>query len=140
MIHAGVITSCGLSGTVEVPVAGGREKGRLTGGVTGDLSMEKRTGSAPMQVVGEIVSVHLEEGFVLVKRYLQAGSFGKSDLIAAVSPQGTASSLVLTGEKLGRFYAADVQKGQPARGDVVVIRNPKEKKAVQSGIEQRAEE
>jgi len=30
----------------------------------------------------------------------------------------------LTGEKLGRFYAADVQDGAPSRGDLVVVRRP----------------
>ena len=75
----------------------------------------------PMRTIGEIVSVHSDEKFVLVKRFLQAGAFG-SELIASVSPEGTTSSLILTGEKLGRFYAADIQEGKPSRGDLVVIR------------------
>ena len=75
----------------------------------------------PMRTIGEIVSVHPDEKFVLVKRFLQAGAFG-SELIASVSPEGTTSSLILTGEKLGRFYAADIQEGKPSRGDLVVIR------------------
>ena len=118
MILTGSITSCGLSG-----------KGKHSNGIAsqsdGDSKKPDEAGAAmaaPMRIFGEIISVHPDEKFVLVKRFLQAGPFGTSDLIAAVSRDGTTSSLILTGEKLGRFYAADIQEGKPSRGDVVVIR------------------
>ena len=110
----GSITSCGLSG-----------KSKHSGGAELQSADEAKSPgevrAPPMRTIGEIVSVHPDEKFVLVKRFLQAGAFG-SELIASVSPEGTTSSLILTGEKLGRFYAADIQEGKPSRGDLVVIR------------------
>ena len=114
MILMGSITSCGLSG-----------KSKHSGGAELKSADEAKglgeVRAPPMRTIGEIVSVHSDEKFVLVKRFLQAGAFG-SELIASVSPDGTTSSLILTGEKLGRFYAADIQEGKPSRGDLVVIR------------------
>jgi hypothetical protein len=114
MILMGSITSCGLSG-----------KRKHSGGTQWQSADEAKglgeVRAPPMRTIGEIVSVHPDEKFVLVKRFLQAGAFG-SELIASVSPEGTTSSLSLTGEKLGRFYAADIQEGKPSRGDLVVIR------------------
>jgi len=77
---------------------------------------------APVRVVGEIVSVYPDEGFVLIRRHAQGGSFGKGNLIASVSPGGQTASLVMTGERLGRFHAADVQEGTPTKGDMVIVR------------------
>lgn len=77
---------------------------------------------ASMRVVGEIVSVYAEEGFVLIRRHAQGGRFGKGNLIASVSPGGQTASLVMTGERLGRFHAADVQEGTPTKGDMVIVR------------------
>ena len=79
-----------------------------------------------MRVVGEIASVHPNEKFVLIKRYFQGGGFGEGTLIASVSPGGVTSSLVLTGETLGRYHAADIQEGSPSNGDVVVVRQTSE--------------
>ena len=118
MILTGSITSCGLSGK-------GKRSGTIASQSDDDTHNPDGAGkgeAAPMRIVGEIVSVHPDEKFVLVKRFLQAGPFGTSDLIASISRDGTTSSLILTGEKLGRFYAADIQTGNPSRGDVVVIR------------------
>ena len=79
-----------------------------------------------MRVVGEIASVHPNEKFVLIKRYFQGGGFGEGTLIASVSPGGVTSSLLLTGETLGRYHAADIQEGSPSNGDVVVVRQAAE--------------
>lgn len=125
MILMGSITSCGLSGKGNVSVESGSHSGGEMKG-----SVEDGEATAPlMRVVGEIVSVHPDEKFVLVKRFLQVGAFGQSNLIASVSPEGTTSSLILTGEKLGRLYAADIQEGKPSRGDLVVIRRTDGKRA-----------
>ena len=43
-----------------------------------------------------------------------------------MSPGGVTSSLVLTGETLGRYHAADIQEGSPSNGDVVVVRQAAE--------------
>ena len=114
MILMGSITSCGLSGKSKDSAGAELQPDDETKG-PGEVR------APPMRTIGEIVSVHSDENFVLVKRFLQAGTFG-SDLIASVSPEGTTSSLILTGEKLGRFYAADIKEGKPSRGDLVVIR------------------
>jgi len=120
MILSGSVTSCGLSGKGNVSIESGSQLGDEMKG-----SGEDGEAMAPlMRVMGEIVSVHPDEKFVLVKRFLQAGAFGQSNLIASVSPEGATSSLILTGEKLGRFYAADVQDGAPSRGDLVIVRRP----------------
>ena len=113
MILVGSITSCCLSG-----------KSKHSGGAGSQPDDEAKgpeeVRAPPMRTIGEIVSVHSDENFVLVKRFLHAGTFG-SDLIASVSPEGTTSSLILTGEKLGRFYAADIKEGKPSRGDLVAV-------------------
>jgi len=122
MILMGSITSCGLSG-----------KSKHLGGAGSQSDDETKdpeeVRAPPMRTIGEIVSVHPDEKFVLVKRFLQVGAFGQSNLIASVSPEGTTSSLILTGEKLGRLYAADIQEGKPSRGDLVVIRRTDGKRA-----------
>ena len=82
----------------------------------------KEGDSASLRIVGEIASVHAVEKFVLIKRYVQGGGFGQGTLIASVSPEGVTCSLSLTGERLGRYYAADIQEGNPSKGDVVVVR------------------
>jgi hypothetical protein len=121
MILMGSITSCGLSG-----------KSKHSGGAGSQPDDEAKgpeeVRAPPMRTIGEIVSVHPDENFVLVKRFLQAGAFG-SEMIASVSPEGTTSSLILTGEKLGRLYAADIKEGKPSRGDLVVIRRTDGKRA-----------
>jgi len=123
MILLGSITSCSLSGKAD---GTGNGVAELGGQIEDHRTVEKAEAPA-MRVVGEIVSVHPGEQFVLVKRFLQTEVFGKSDLIASVSPEGRTSSLALTGEKLGRFYAADIQDGQPAKGDLVVVRRTDER-------------
>ena len=75
---------------------------------------------APVRVVGEIASVH-PEGFVLIRRHAQ-GFFGSGNLISSLSPEGNTASLRLTGETLGRYFAADIQEGRPATGDLVIVR------------------
>ena len=72
------------------------------------------------RVVGEIASVHESEGFVLIRRIgvksLPAGSY------MSIGTDGRTAALRLTGERLGRYFAADVLNGTPAREDVVVVR------------------
>ena len=119
----GTLTNCGLSGNRDNK--GEREANYKEG--TGNREQtkggEEKEDPPPLRVVGEIASVHPAENFVLIKRYLQAGGFGPGTLIASISPQGQACSLILTGEILGRYYAADIQDGKPRRGDMVVARD-----------------
>ena len=97
-------------------------KGTAENGKPATKEEGKAAEQAFVRVVGEIVSVHAEEGFVLIRRHAQGGGFGKGNLIASVSPGGETASLVMTGERLGRFHAADVQEGTPTKGDMVFVR------------------
>lgn len=95
---------------------------------TGETPGEKPASEAerdPVRLVGEIVSVHREEGFVLIRRYAQ-GVFGAAELLSSLSADGTTCSLQLTGERLGRYYAADIQEGTPSKGDQVFVRRASE--------------
>ncbi len=120
LIFSGSVTSCGLSGKRD-----NTERKEATGETAAREQEEekgKRGDPAALRIVGEIASVHAVEKFVLIKRYVQGGGFGQDTLIASVSPEGVTCSLALTGERLGRYYAADIQEGKPSKGDVVVVR------------------
>ena len=120
LIFSGSVTSCGLSGkrdNTERKEAKGETAAREQ-----EEEKGKRGDPAALRIVGEIASVHAVEKFVLIKRYVQGGGFGQDTLIASVSPEGVTCSLALTGERLGRYYAADIQEGNPSKGDVVVVR------------------
>ena len=120
LIFSGSVTSCGLSGkrdNTERKEAKGEAAAREQ-----EEEKDKKGDPASLRIVGEIASVHAVEKFVLIKRYVQGGGFGQGTLIASVSPEGVTCSLSLTGERLGRYYAADIQEGNPSKGDVVVVR------------------
>jgi hypothetical protein len=98
---------------------------------------QEKQEQAPVRLVGEIASVHASEGFVLIRRYAQ-GSFGVGQLISGMSPDGTHSSLQLTGEKLGQRYAADIRSGTPKEGDLVIARSlPEESLAPSTPVPER---
>ena len=117
IVLAGSLASCSLFKNRSQRDAEDAQKDAVS-----EESAEKKVEQAPVRVVGEIVSVHAEEGFVLIRRYSQSGGFGKGNLIASLSPGGATSSLAITGERLGRFHAADIEEGTPSKGDVVVSR------------------
>lgn len=123
LILSGSVTNCGLSGKGDNSESKESKAGPGSGGRGED---GEAPGISAMRVVGEIASVHPNEKFVLIKRYFQGGGFGEGTLIASVSPGGVTSSLVLTGETLGRYHAADIQEGSPSNGDVVVVRQAAE--------------
>ena len=58
---------------------------------------------------------------MLIRRYPH-GAMGTEVLLSSHSPDGTTASLRLTGERLGRYYAADLQEGTPKKGDQVIAR------------------
>jgi len=82
-------------------------------------------------VVGEIASVHREDRFVLIKR-VAPGGFGSGMAYFSLNPDGRTASLRPTGERLGRFYAADIQEGNPAPGDLVMARRMPPEEAPQA--------
>ena len=73
-------------------------------------------------VLGEVTSVHAEQGFVLFRKY-GAGELREGGILSARSLDGkTAVDLQLSPEKLGRFYTADFSKEAkiPRKGDLVI--------------------
>lgn len=73
------------------------------------------------RLVGRIASVHATEGFALVE------GFGSLKLVAGLllSSRGDeerTATLVVSGERLGRFAAADLKSGDVAVGDAVYAR------------------
>ena len=78
---------------------------------------------SPNRIIGEVTSVHVDHKFLLFRRYgpgsLQTGSF-----YSARSVDGRrAVGLVPSGEKLGKFYAADYSDDTelPRVGDLIVV-------------------
>lgn len=100
----GLIGSSGSSGGGEEPVAEGATPPE-----------------ASVRVVGEVASVHQERGFVLIRRF-GGGGLPDGYVYHAQSPTGATASLSPTGERLGRYYAADIRGGEPRMGDLVVMR------------------
>ena len=82
---------------------------------------KKALEKAATQVIGEVASVYPDEGFVLIRRY-GGGELPASNVYNTVGPGGRTATLKPTGERSGRFYAADVTAGEVERGDSVVLR------------------
>lgn len=95
----------------------------LTGCGLFEEKEEEKPKTRSTRVVGEITSVHPEQGFVLFKRY-GPGQLLTDGLLSSRSLDGKrAADLKLSPEKMGRFYTADFEKGAipPREGDVVVL-------------------
>jgi len=72
----------------------------------------------PSLYVGQIASVHLNQGFVLIRRSPHV-TVPSGTILISTSPGGQAANLRVTGESLGLMIAADVQSGDPQVGDTV---------------------
>jgi hypothetical protein len=84
------------------------------------------------RLVGRIASVPAGGGFVLIESY---GPWRVSEggLLSGVGGDGRSSSLVVTGEKLGRHAAADIRSGEVKVGDPVYYRPLKEESGPENG-------
>ena len=76
---------------------------------------------APMVVLGEVAAVYERDGFVLIRKY-GGGALPTGYSLMAVSETGSSVNLSPTGERIGRFHAADIEGETPAAGDRVVGR------------------
>ena len=76
---------------------------------------------AATRVIGEVAAVYLDEGFVLIRRY-GGGELPSGHIYTTIGPGGRTATLKPTGERSGRFYAADLTAGEVERGDSVVLR------------------
>lgn len=117
VLLAGAVAGCGLAGKLAESGHGDPKDE--------EAKEEEAAGKqkqAPVRLVGEIASVHAEEGFVLIRRHAQ-GRIEAGGLLSTLSPAGGTASLRFTGEMLGRYYAADLQDGSPKVGDLVIARS-----------------
>ena len=74
-----------------------------------------------VRVVGEVVSLHPDEGFVLI-RCFGSGSLPENEALFSVDHGGQSCTLKPTGERIGRFHAADISGPVPKVGDLVIAR------------------
>ncbi|GHC61482.1 hypothetical protein [Roseibacillus persicicus] len=84
---------------------------------------EEKAKPSQTVVIGEITSVHSEQGFALFRRY-GPGDLVEGGLLSARSLDGKRGvNLTLSPEKLGRFYTVDFDKeaAPPRVGDLVVL-------------------
>lgn len=119
LLVSSLLGSCGLlkGGSNSQPPVTKTENGN-----EGEQGKAQEEMKAAVRVAGEIASVNSEESYVLIRRYSRGGGFGRGTVILSVSPEGKTASLKLSGERIGKFHAADIQQGSPAKGDVVVVR------------------
>lgn len=87
---------------------------------TEDAEEEKPEPQGRTELVGRIASISLEKSFVLIQSYGDWEVADGSILIARGADERTAN-LRATGEKLGQFAAADIQSGDVAVGDAVML-------------------
>ncbi len=73
------------------------------------------------RLVGKVASVHRGDDFVLVETFGEV-QLGRDLLLTTHGPEGRAGSLKVSGERLGRFAAADIHGGTVAVGDAVYAR------------------
>ena len=93
-------------------------------GCGGDVPIEPEEPNQP-RYIGQITSLHLAQGFVLIRRApgvtLPTGSIlisrGPGLVEGTKTPR--VANLRITGETLGQLTAADVQSGAPQVGDSV---------------------
>jgi hypothetical protein len=112
LLSAALLGNSCSSGSVENAPAEGAE---------GEEKNEKKPTEAAVRVAGEIVSVHPEGGFVLIKVF-GGGRLPLNEVLTSVDHGGQSSVLKPTGERIGKFHAADVPGRFPAVGDLVIAR------------------
>jgi hypothetical protein len=83
---------------------------------------EKKDKPEPPKLVGRIASVPADKRFVLIQSYgkwnVEAGS-----ILTTRGADDRTANLLVTGESLGHFAAADVQSGSLEVGDAVYSRH-----------------
>ncbi|MFU8893459.1 MAG: hypothetical protein ACNA8L_07510 [Luteolibacter sp.] len=80
---------------------------------------EKPAPETRPEIVGRIASVPPGNSFVLIQSF---GEWTVADgtILTTRGPDERAANLLVTGEKLGQFAAADIQAGEVAVGDAVL--------------------
>lgn len=81
-------------------------------------SAGKKPAAEGPELVGRIASIPADKRFVLIQSY---GSWNieTGTILTTRGPEERTANLLVTGEKLGQFAAADIQSGALEIGDVV---------------------
>ena len=88
------------------------------------------------QLVGRIAAVHEEHGFVLVQGFNDL-KLGVGLLLTTQGEGDRTGSLMVTGERSGRYSAADIKSGDFEVGDAVFARPKREEKVPEIGNTQK---
>lgn len=88
------------------------------------------------RLVGRIAAVHSDHGFVLVQGFNDL-KLGNGLLLTTQGEDDRAGSLMVTGERSGRYSAADIKAGDIEVGDAVFARPKREQMAPQTGNTQK---
>lgn len=68
--------------------------------------------------IGQVASVHTNQGFVLIQRS-PGITVSVGSVLISQGLDGSVANLRVSGEMLGQMMAADIQSGSPQRGDSV---------------------
>jgi hypothetical protein len=93
----------------------------LFGGKQDKPKDESPTAHAP-RLVGRIASIPPDKRFVLIQSY-GTWKIGQGELLTTRGPEERSANLLVTGESLGQFAAADLQSGTVEIGDAVYSRH-----------------
>lgn len=89
----------------------------LFSGKTDESKEENPSAQAP-KLVGRIASIPADKRFVLIQSY-GTWKIDQGALLTTRGPEERSANLLVTGESLGQFAAADVQSGTVEIGDAV---------------------
>lgn len=93
----------------------------LFSGKEDDSKKEKPSTDGP-KLVGRIASIPADKRFVLIQSY-GSWKIGQGELLTTRGPEERSANLLVTGESLGQFAAADLQSGTVEIGDAVYSRH-----------------
>jgi hypothetical protein len=108
-LMAGMLAGCGLFASKKDPSADGKP------------------GAGAPELVGRIASIPADKRFVLIQSY-GTWKIEPGTVLTTRGPEERSANLLVTGESLGQFAAADLQSGTVDIGDAVYSRHsPKPK-------------
>ena len=87
----------------------------------GEEEEEKEVSKTAPRLVGRVASIHESEGFVLIENFGSL-TLGEGLLLSTRGGDGRAATLVVSGERMGRYAAADMKSGILEVGDEVYAR------------------
>ena len=85
-----------------------------------EVTEETKSPTAP-RLVGRIASIHTEDGFALIEGFGDA-VLTEGLLLSSRGENERSATMTVSGERMGRFTAADVKNGDIEVGDAVYAR------------------